>query len=401
MPAETFDPRTEPGPDQPGAAATLDQFFPVGEQCRLVLENPRGRVTITVWDRPDIHIRATKIPKGSSLPRFNATEIEVHSDGGTVYARTILDGTAPFRDRGLWDDFVADAVRSMADLIRNTAMPAAVIYDVQVPRHTDLELKAITSETSIEGVRGVVHANSVSGPTQLARVQGDVTLSSVSGNLAGTDLQGYLDAHAVSGSIRAGGDLEVVKANCVSGSIELAGPLDPNGSYDFHTVSGSLTLRLPADASATIGARGVSLAVTSDLPCQVLRDARAPGSHKWLGQLHDGAASLSFRTVSGHLYLAALAKAAEPAPEEGSTQSSGLETAARESNLTASSQVSNGAESASHARNGSPQPSVEEAGTTSAESEQLRILRAIEQGDLAVDEGLRQLEALRGEARTN
>src|SRR5690348_11059603 len=107
MPTETFEPRTEPGPEQPDSNATVDQTFPVGDQCRLVIENPRGQIRVTGWDQPGVRLRATKLLDGSSLARFNATRIETSQDGSTVVARTLLDGNAPFRGRDLWDDLVS------------------------------------------------------------------------------------------------------------------------------------------------------------------------------------------------------------------------------------------------------------------------------------------------------
>jgi len=398
MPTQTFDPAAQPSPDQPDSTATLDQTFPVGEGCRFSLENPRGQVRITGWDRPEVHFRATKLHGNSSLARFNATCIEVQHDEHAVWVRTVLDSSAPFRDRGAWNDLVADAVQSLGELLRNTALPAEVIYDVQVPRQADLDLKGITAATLVDGVRGAIRAHNVSGGIRLARVQGDISIHTVSGSIEARDLSGYLDAKSVSGSIRVGGKLDALRADSVSGSMELAGSLAADGSYDFHTVSGSVTVRVPADTSATISGHGVSMAVTSDLPCQVLRDARGPGSRRWQGRLNGGSATVSFRTVSGHLYVAELLGDVEAGDAMADHESS----AGTDQPADAAGPAATAGGSAEH---GDATPTAETPGATSTtvtdavpdsrESEQLRVLQAIERGELPVDEGLRQLEALR------
>jgi hypothetical protein len=401
MMAEAFDQATESGSERAASEATIERTIRVGEQCRLVVENPRGQIHVTGWDRPEVHLRATKRQNGSSAARFNATRIEVSHDGNTVSARTVLDGSPPLFDRGAWGDLVAEALRSFTEFIRNTAMPAEVIYDIQVPRHADVELKGVTSQIWVEDVRGIVHANSVSGAEVVDQVQGDLTLSTVSGSITGRRLDGYVDAKSVSGGIRLEGRLEVLKANNVSGSMELVGPLAAKGSYDFHTVSGSLTLRVPLDTSASISARGVSMAVTSELPCQVLRDARGPGSRQWQGRLNGGDAAVHVNTVSGHLYLAQLTEAAlgsasipvgqTPVPEASIIPSeTEAEARPREPD----------AEQSPPPEPTSPEADAPAAETTeSAESAQLRILRAIERGELDVEEALKQLDSLRGQSQ--
>lgn len=389
MTAETFDQSAEQGPEGAVSDETVDQTFRLGDECRLVVENPRGRIRISGWDRAEVHLRAVKVREGSSPARFQATRIEIRQEDDRLIARTVLDGSAVFRRGGFWDELVSDAMRSVADLLRNTGLPAEVDYDVQVPRRAELELKRLTGEATVEDVNGRVRISSVSGSDSLVRAEGDLHVSTVSGSIAAREVVGNLEARSVSGSIRMSGELALLRAHSVSGSMELAGPLAPGGSYDFHSVSGSVTLKVPDETSATISARGVSLAVTSDLPCEVLRDRRAPGSRHWEGRLNEGAAAVSVQTVSGHLYLARLlvgtrTESANPMPD-------------RETAGVANEATGEGADTSSTA---APAPGATPEGpvaaSSSAETAQLRILRALERGELSVDDALRQLDSLRG-----
>ncbi len=389
MPTQASASRSASEPDESATATIVDQTFSVGDQCRLVVENPRGRIAVTGWDRPEVRLQAVKLAEGSSLARFNATRVDLSQDGSAIFARTLLDGTAPLRDHGIWDDFAADAFRAFADLLRNTAMPAEVCYRVQVPRHAYLELRSVTGRIEVEGVRGTLRLWNVSGSERLERVQGDLMLSTVSGAIDARQAEGYFHARAVSGSIRAAGRLDAVGASTVSGSMELATPLAPSGSYDFRSVSGSITLRLAPDASATVAAHGVSMSVTSDLPCQVVQDVRRPGSRRWQGRLNGGAATIQIRTVSGHLYLTHPVEPAETPAESAPAQ----QAITAEDGATGAAPESPSEEAAESPTHGEPTPTGEAA--AEAESEQLRILRALERGEIAVDQALQQLEEQR------
>lgn len=402
MSVEAFGQATAPGGEHASGEPTVERTFDTGDYCRLVIENPRGRIRVSGWDRPQVSLRAVKQRSGSSSERFDATRIELSHDGSTVHARTVVDGGFSFPESGDWGDLLAEAMRSLGDLLRFKVMPVEVVYDVQVPRHADLELKGISSQISVEDVRGVVHVASVSGSQKVAQVQGDVNLTTVSGEIAARGLAGYLDAKSVSGCVSLGGSLDVVKANSVSGSMELTGPLSASGSYDFHSVSGSLTLRVPSDTSATIDARGVSMAVTSDLPCRVTQDRRAPGSRRWQAQLNGGGAAIRINTVSGHLYLAKLngvspvSETRQPEPsetKEAETPPPGSIASITETGPRPVAEEPSAAAPPTEEGQKSSDSPVE---PDTAESAQLRVLRALERGELSVEEALKQIESLKG-----
>lgn len=402
MPADTFGQATAPGREQASGEATVERTFDTGDYCRLIIENPRGRIRVFGWDRPQVSLRAVKQRGGSSPARFEATRIELSHDGSTVHARTVVDGGFSFPDSGDWGDLLAEAIRSLGDLLRFTVMPVEVVYDVQVPRHANLDLKGVTSQVSVENVRGVVHVASVSGSQKVAQVQGDVNLSTVSGEVVAQGLVGYIDAKSVSGGVSLGGSLDVVRANSVSGSMELAGPLSASGSYDFHTVSGSLTLRVPPDTSATIDARGVSMAVTSDLPCQVTQDRRSPGSRHWQARLDGGGAAIHVNTVSGHLYLAKLngvsgpTESREPEPAAAGEDETPPRRSVNSSPDASTNPVAEGPAAAASPTEAVPESSGSPVEPEAAESAQLRVLRALERGELSVEDALKQIEALKG-----
>lgn len=380
--------------EQSGSADQVEQFFATGERCRLLVDNPRGRVTVQGWERPEVYLRARKLADSSSPARVQATRIEMHHHGDTVVLRTVLDKRALFGEGLLWQRLADVGSCVLGELLRNNVGPAEVEYAVYVPHSSALSLKGVSSDLSIEAVQGEVRARTVSGQCSVACICGELRLSTVSGAVAGRELAGRLEAKSVSGSIRLAGTLRSLHASTVSGAIELAGPLASGGDYELHTVSGSATLRMPRDTAATIRAQGVSVGVQSDLPVDVLLNERRPGARRWEGRLGSGGASVAFHTVSGSLHLTALPGAEEagpvaahctphpppqpapPPPRAAEPPQPPLEAVAvvppppRERPTTAD------------------EPAVEE-------TAQMQVLKALERGELTVEEALRQLEMLR------
>jgi Putative adhesin len=361
------------GAASPGAGATFEQTYATGETCGLVIENPRGRIRVTGWDRPEVYVRATKLPD-SSLARYNATRIEAQQQGNSVYLRTVLDPTGQFSDRGSFQEVAAELVRAVAELMRNQNKPAPVEYEVRVPVQASLSLQSVSGDVVVEEVQGQVRAHTVSGNCAASRAQGDVELRTVSGELDGRDLSGRLDAESVSGDVTIEGQFDAVRAKSVSGSLDLAGPLAPSGSYDFHSVSGNVTLRVPPETGATIDVRGVSADVFSQLPCEVRHQVRRPGHVEWHGCLNGDGATIRYRTVSGHLRLLPLEAAAAATPATVTTAAIADPPAAP-------------------ANPGEPDPAP--VTTADADAEQLGILHALERGEISVEDALRRLEERR------
>lgn len=381
--AETFEQPGESASTE-ASAATVERTFVVGEPARLVIQNPRGRVRITAWERPEIQIRARKLPDRWNGFRDDTTRIEIESEGSTVIARTLLPGTTLFRNGKIWNQLFAEGLRALEDLIRARMLPAEVVYEIQVPRRTDVEAAGVTCSFEIAQVQGTVGVRGVSGPVTFRGLAGPISVATVSGPVDGSGLNGAIELKSVSGPIRLEGRLDSLRLASVSGSIELFGPLAPAGRYALKTVSGNVIMRLPTGVGASIAARGVSLEVSTEHPVEVVRDRRSPGMHEWVGRLNQGGASVSFRTVSGHLVLA-MAPPSAGAPGEPARST----TPSPEAPAPPADQVTPETPAAAAA----PSPGVEP--DAAPESAQLRILRALERGEIAVDEALRQLDALR------
>ncbi len=358
--SEHFDTRAERRDDEPAqeptvSEATVERTFAVGSSARLFVDNPRGQIRVTAWDRPEIRIEATKRPD-CSRATYEATQVIFQQQGDDVLARTLLDRASAPSERFGFPGLVGDLVEAFSELVHSHYLPAPVRYVVQVPRHASLMVKGVACTVEVEGTTGGLHARTVSGSLALDRVQGDLHLATVSGGISAEGAAGRVEVDSVSGEIRLAGQVASLRAKTVSGEIELASPLVTDAAYDFQTVSGNVVLRVPATTGATLSLRGVSARAESDVPCVVLRNVRRPGAYEWDARLNDGGARVSCHTVSGCLRVAA-SDSAPPAPETTTPQTEPV----------ASEEV----------------------------SVELRVLQALERGEISVDEAVRLLDSLR------
>jgi hypothetical protein len=384
MPA-TFEQSNNPTDASSAAAGVYDQTFQTSGRARLYLDNPRGDVLVTGWDRSDVHVRAVKRHEGSPA-RYEATQVVFNQDGDTIIARTIADPTSSLAQRGVLTGVVEEIVRAFADLLPNNALTTPVDYDVHVPFDTELDLRAVSATVGVAGTRGAYKVRSVSGRIDVKDVKGDADLGSVSGDIEATGILGRVHVEEVSGNARLAGEVNALHAKTVSGDVELAAPLRAGSSYDARSVSGNLNLRIPRSTAATISVRGVSPTVHSELTGTVIRNHSGPGHREWEGQLGSGGASVRLQTVSGNLYLRALDEASvSPGP------ATPRPLAVSQDQDPSASQPAILSEPATPTPAANGEPAAPRDDRDGAE---LRILNALERGELSVEDALRQIEAL-------
>jgi hypothetical protein len=176
-------------------------------------------------------------------------------------------------------------------------------FDVDVPRGARLDVKAVSADIDVTGLGGEQSYKTVSGDIRLARVGGRLSAMTVSGDLRlhdGGELE--LDAATTSGDVTIEAELlRRLGVRTVSGDVRAVGRLEAGPRHAVETVSGDLRLETPS---------GVSIDASRALDFGK-RD-RGPLV------FGDGAARLLFRSMSGdqHVKVTGLgsARAAEGAP---------------------------------------------------------------------------------------
>lgn len=218
--------------------------------------------------------------------------------------------------------------------------------DAEIPSNAQLRLTAVSSDMDVKGLRGEQRYRSVSGDLSLSDVGGSVRLDTVSGDSTIRAVEPLeLQVQGVSGDVNVTAPLlRSLRASTVSGDVELEAEFDASGDFRVETVSGDLTVGLLG--SGTFEIHGLS----TDVHCEL--------DHRLEGQVDrrrlivgDGGPRLVFNSMSGDAdvrrprRIGASSRPARPAPE--------------------------------------PSPAEKES--------QLEVLRALERGEIDVDEATRRL----------
>lgn len=211
--------------------------------------------------------------------------------------------------------------------------------EVEVPAGCQLRFEGISADVQASGLHGEQRYQTVSGDLLVQDAGGELRVNAVSGDVTvRADAALSVQANAVSGDLSVMTPrFRALRANSVSGDVELEGGFEASGEHRVDTVSGDLVIGLLG--GATFDVRGLSTDISSRLPHQL--QGHADQRRVVVG---DGTARIRFSSMSGDLSIAAPRRlvAAEP--------------------------------------------------TTAMEPEgQLEILRALERGEIDVEEATRRL----------
>ena len=215
-------------------AQQTDTVIPLGGATALAVSAPAGSITVTGWDRNEIHVKAE------------------HSTRTFVEIRRTRDGRRI--------DVQAESRRGPATIVD---------YVIQVPRSLALELDAMNADILVEGVTGDVEADVTQGDITV-RGGAAVKVSSTTGKVLVDGAKGGVDAETAADEIRlvnvtgdvsaesAGGDIILVNSSAgsvdvgtIGGRLHYDGVFQAGGTYFLGTHGGNITLVVPQGAAAT------------------------------------------------------------------------------------------------------------------------------------------------------
>ncbi len=300
---------------------------------------------------------------GEDLARVTATfEIRASSDAeadelfGQLRLRvsqgaTSLDVKQP-DDRHA---FRRDGVGALPRLFGGVADTGLSIR-VETPPGTELRLTTVSGDVEARGLVGTQRYETVSGDLSLDAAGGTLRINTVSGDTrVRSDASVAVRAESVSGDLALlAPHLVAVRATTVSGDVEIEGQLEPSGEFCSETVSGDLVVGLIGPASFTV--RGISTDISSDI------DHRLEGRHdRRRLVIGGGGPEFLFSSMSGDLLVRRPRRvgtdATAPTPP---------------------------APPAPPAPSAPPHPPL-------APDAELAVLRALERGEIDVDEAARRL----------
>lgn len=322
----------------------------------------RGRFQLKVTDA-DVRIR----PADSDAVRLRATfEMAAGSDEEAdailEAARLIvsagsghLDVRSPDnRDRGGLKQ--ALGIPDGATLRRwITGEPrVSLTIEGEVPIDAEIRIETVSGDLVIKGMRGEQRYSTVSGDQFLDELGGAVRLNAVSGDATvRADLPLRMRADTVSGDLSVlAPRFEELRLSTVSGDLEVEGELAPRGEHRIESVSGDLQFGLVG--GATFDVRGLSTDISAEMPHRV--EGRLDRRRVIVGS---GVPTVVFNSMSGDISLRAPRRLAAHA-ERGAAQEAI-----------------------------SPRP--DEASEPATTPSSLDVLRALERGEIDVEEAARRL----------
>lgn len=220
---------------------------------------------------------------------------------------------------------------------------------VDAPAGCDLRFDGVSADVTATGFRGVQHYRTVSGDLVLEGVGGELRLKSVSGDISlrAAAPVSALEINTVSGDVSAvAPHVGQLRTITVSGDVELEAALAEGPGHRIETVSGDLSLGVAG--GLTVEVRGLSTDVDVRLP------HRAEGSRdRRRYVIGEGGPDVLFSSMSGDIEVRSPRRGipTPPTPPTPTTP---------------------------------PTPPV-------SEDEQLEVLRALERGEIGVEEATRRL----------
>ncbi len=277
------------------AGTPIDQTRTVAANAKVEISNVKGAVTVTGWDRNEVHVTGT-LGKG-------AQPLLIEQDGNTLVIKVKGPGHAG------WFHWSSDGNMEPSTL------------DVQVPRGAALVVDTVSATTDVHGLSGgTIESNSVSGNVRIdadspkvsvdavsARVElsgtmGAANIQTVSGDIVAPQVRQGGDLETVSGQIRlSGGPFASVSMNTVSGDIDIKGSLAANGRIEVDSVSGDVSLDLPPSLSAQLRVSTFSGSIDSVFG-KVVEKRHGPGS-TLDSTVGNGNGRIQVQTFSGDVRL--------------------------------------------------------------------------------------------------
>jgi Toastrack DUF4097 len=253
---------------------------------------------------------------------------------------------------------------------------SGVDFQVTLPAGARATISTVSADIRSEGLVGEQTYKTVSGDAELAPAGGRLRVSTVSGDMQVRNSGSIeLSLSTTSGDMRVrGAELKAFDARSVSGDIDLAGSLAAGPLHSAETVSGDLAI--DAHGGVTVDIR---------------RGLDFGGGPRTLVS-GDGAAQLRFRTLSGDVRVEGGRRADEPRDQDHGRHERAQERMERH----AARRAERFAARMARFDDDSPTEPVENLGVPPAppapEPDQLEVLRALERGEIDVDEAARRLQ---------
>ena len=213
----------------------------------------------------------------------DASAIHVHAEGDDVDIREAVD------------------IRQDADGVSvKTNRGEEVDFEIAVPADCRVTVYTSNADVNLRGLRAPATVETANGDVTVEGMTGECRVQSANGSFSGRGLSNRLNVDSAGGDVEIlGSQLTGLVLHNASGDVTVETALEPNGQYVLHSVSGDAELRLPATAKATIEVHTLTGDVTGDLPLQIVE----PGPRHWKATINGGGTRIMMHSTSGDLRL--------------------------------------------------------------------------------------------------
>ena len=202
-----------------------------------------------------------------------------------------------------------------------------VEFAVVVPAGSTVDVKSVSGNLNVAGIKGIVAAETVSGNVTASALAGQASLKSVSGDVQvhASTVTGDVTVNSVSGDVTArtlrargvsastvSGDIALQDAACdratvksMSGNIEIAGPLNRSARYELKSHSGDVRVLVDGKTGFELEATTWSGALSSELKLAGATSGGDTGMRQRTlqGVFGDGSARIEATSFSGNVIV--------------------------------------------------------------------------------------------------
>jgi DUF4097 and DUF4098 domain-containing protein YvlB len=269
------------------AGERVEQRRPASADALVAIENPAGSIHVVGWDKEEVEVTGTL---GSGAEGIDVSGSSHH-------------------------------ISIDVDTMRN---PHGVSSDleIRVPKGSRIEIDGFAASIRVEGIDGMIRAETVNGSIGIASGSKEVSAESVNGavevacpcqRVEATSVNGavtvrgasgILDASTVNGRLTVeGASFERVQLETVNGTLSFAGDLGSGSTLHAETVGGSVELIVPAAVAATFNLSTFSGPIENEFGQEPRRTSRYTSEKELVFSTGKGGATVTVNTLSGAIRL--------------------------------------------------------------------------------------------------
>lgn len=244
------------------AGTSVDETRSMPADGRVQVENLAGSITISGWDRNELHLT------GDLGDGVEELEISESAQGVSIVVRNrqnqrYVDETDLELKVPAAASVIAEGVSSDIDI---SGMDGGS-FDLSTVSG-DIDVSASASRVEIESVSGDVSWSGASPRTSVETVSGEIEIDGVAGEVEITTVSGDVELEA--------GVVSIARFETVSGDIRATQSIADGGRLSADSMSGDVTIRLPSDQKGDFAAQTFSGDIRTAFG-EVNRSSRGPG----------------------------------------------------------------------------------------------------------------------------